>query len=76
MEGRFVPVQYMSKNKKYNSVIVINNTQEDKDYVEELLCKMMGIKKTVGNVLIFFSLSCVPTLDQTVWTKQPGPIHT
>lgn len=50
MEGQYIPVQYMSKNKKYNSTIVINNTQEDKDYIEELLCKMMGIKKTVGNV--------------------------
>lgn len=48
MEGQYIPVQYMSKNKKCS--IVINNTQEDKDYIEELLCKMMGIKKTVGNV--------------------------
>jgi hypothetical protein len=47
MEG-YVPVQYITKNTK--CAIVINDTQEDRAYIEELLCKMLGIKKTVGKV--------------------------
>lgn len=49
MEG-FIPVQYL--NGKYKMLIVIENTQENKDYVEELLCKMIGIQTTVGKVRI------------------------
>lgn len=45
-----LPVQYISS--KINATIVIENTQENKDTIEEVLCNMLGIRKTVGNVKI------------------------
>ncbi len=45
-----LPVQYISS--KINATIVIENTRENKDAIEEVLCNMLGIRKTVGNVKI------------------------
>lgn len=47
MEG-YVPVQYISEY--HNATIVCADTQDDKDHIEGLLCKMLGIKETVGKV--------------------------
>lgn len=44
----WIPVQYNDKN--IHATIVIRDTQEAKDGIEELMCKMMGLKKTVGKV--------------------------
>lgn len=46
MEGLWIPVQYNHRN--IHATIIIHNTQEAKDGIEELMCKMMGLKKTTG----------------------------
>ena len=43
-----IPVQY--KSKTVSATAVIANTQDDKDLVEEAICKLLNIKKTKGNV--------------------------
>jgi hypothetical protein len=51
MEGDgsgYIPVQYISKNTK--ATIVINDAQDDKDHIEEVLCGLLGIKTTTGKV--------------------------
>lgn len=43
-----IPVQYNTRKKK--ATLVIENNDEDKEHVEELICKLLNIKKTKGKV--------------------------
>lgn len=43
-----IPVQYNGKNTKASLVIV--NNQDNKDCAEELICKLLGIRKTKGKL--------------------------
>ena len=43
-----VPVQYNTRKKK--ATLVIRDNDEEKEHVEELICKLLNIKKTKGKV--------------------------
>jgi hypothetical protein len=43
-----IPVQY--NGKKAKASLVIRNDQDDKDCAEEMICKLLGIRKTKGKV--------------------------
>ena len=50
-----IPIQYMTK-KKIIACIVIDNTEENKEYAEALICKLLGIK--TGSGVLTFGPAC------------------